>query len=248
MELEISQRKSLPGSLSIDAPLVYYGRVEPIRTSILAKNLPQKELDHAKRYINPEDADSFFASRFALRSVLSSLLSTDPREINLSYTKGGKPYLLDSHVNFNITHSERVFAVAIALGVQIGIDIERMDRELDVVKMLPLLFSPAEQTLIENCEPFHRKRLFIDYWTKKEALLKAIGTGLSQPMNELNVATKNSFTTASSVIVNMKDTHWKLESQSVFENYRLSVAFEHNKVLSEKVVNLEYLNFWECTL
>lgn len=247
MKLEITERTSVRGSLTKDAPLVYYGRVEPIESDALVKIVPQSELELAKRYSNSVYADTFLASRFALRKILSSFLNVDPRSLNLAYTKTGKPYLFDSDVNFNLAHSKDVLAVAFARGVQIGVDVECMDRDVDVVKMLSMLCSPAEQILIEKIEPVRRRQLFIELWTKKEAILKASGSGLSQPMNELNLTTNDSSDMDAGLTVKMGDTYWKVESRNILEKFKLSVAFECKSLNLVSGVKLSYLNLQECT-
>lgn len=247
MDLKSIQKTLAHVSLSEDTPLVYYSRIETLERSLLLNSLPQSELNLAKKYSASVNAHTFLASRFVLRNVLSPFLNTHPGSIEFAYTTKGKPYLPDTDINFNISHSENVLALALIRGVKIGVDLECMDRDVDVNKMIPTLFSSEEQVLIENTGPVHRKQVFIDFWTKKEALLKGCGSGLSQTMNRLNLATNHSLN-SERCFVRMNDTDWKVESRTVFENYRLSVAYQCNRTRTENNLHVTNLNLLECTL
>lgn len=219
-----------------------------MQTDLFSVHVPQFEFAAAKNYSSTADASAFLTTRFYLRKILSTFLNVDPITIKLSYSKMGKPYLPESDVHFNISHSNGVFAIGVALGTEIGVDVEYLRREIDISKMQGVLFTQDEQKIIANCNQELTKQLFIDLWTRKEAILKAYGSGLSQPMNEFSLLENDFSDTGDYLVRFFKNAIWKLESRNVFENYRLSVAFKCSSSETTSDFKSSFLEVPECTL
>lgn len=105
----------------------------------------------------------------------------------------GKPELapgqLAYDLRFNISHTKGMVVAAYAIGRDVGIDVEALDRQtFDDAGIADAYFSPSEQTyLFSFAEPGQRKHAFLDLWTAKEAFIKAIGQGLSMPLDCFSV-------------------------------------------------------------
>ncbi len=114
-----------------------------------------------------------FSSQMLQRYYLAELTNIPPRDLVINYNEYNKPYLEDrKDFKFNISHCENTLVMATAIKYDIGIDIEVIDPKIDVVGMGEIVFSQSENELINNSPD-----KFFRLWTKKEALIKAVGTG-----------------------------------------------------------------------
>lgn len=132
------------------------------------------------------------------RSVFGELLcrkfftqnhDIDSNSIIFQYGEKGKPYLPDSDIYFNISHSGEWVVAAFAHN-EIGIDVELI-REPNY-GVANRFFSAKEiEQLNVITDPQQKKELFFDFWTIKESYLKAIGTGLTKPLSTFTVTKHN---------------------------------------------------------
>ena len=98
----------------------------------------------------------------------------------------GKPFV-QHPLQFSVTHSADVIAYAFCLGTRVGIDVERVDPAIDMSLLAERIFSAPELRSFEGLG--HREKLAMLFatWTRKEALLKALGTGLTRSMSEIEL-------------------------------------------------------------
>ncbi len=119
--------------------------------------------------------------------LLHALQLLNIKDFNLkhmTYSEMGKPQLeTNPLINFNISHSEQIVVCAVSLNNVVGIDIEK-EKTIDIYNFKDH-FSDHEWDLL-NCSS--NTSLFFDLWTKKEALLKALGHGLSIPLKDIEVS------------------------------------------------------------
>ncbi len=121
-----------------------------------------------------------------LRLILSKKLNMSPEDI--SYTTGikGKPEIAGGGLSFNITHTLNSFAFAISEHSGIGIDLEELNGTMNFVPVVKRFFSVNEGEFILKSPGKSRERFFL-LWTRKEALLKGIGTGIVPHLSEIEV-------------------------------------------------------------
>jgi 4'-phosphopantetheinyl transferase len=125
------------------------------------------------------------ANRGALRRVLSEFTGSTAAALEIKRSPGGKPYLANAACAFNFSDSERHWAVCMQRGndVELGIDIEETRRFEHVGNGLrAALLSEDEQAAWDAAPPESAAAALAVVWTRKEALLKAIGCGLARPM------------------------------------------------------------------
>lgn len=121
------------------------------------------------------------------RSVLGKYLGVDGNKLSIKRNKFGKPYLTNfSYVHFNVSHTKNVFVCAISKN-PIGVDVERI-RKIDN-RVIRYYFSEPEIYYIFSKSENANLR-FTEIWTKKEAYLKSLGTGISDPFIKFNVLEK----------------------------------------------------------
>lgn len=138
---------------------------------------------------HPKAARLFLISRVLVKSVLADKLGIAPYEVKLHLHPNGKPFVQGSKaVYFNLTHSVDVIILAVTEEGEIGVDIERVDREFDWMRVDSVL-APSEIEWIKGNElidPFSVYQRFFQIWTLKEAYIKCTGDGMSRHLKMLN--------------------------------------------------------------
>jgi 4'-phosphopantetheinyl transferase len=150
---------------------------EPIAER-LSSWLTEEERRRASAFITPQLQRRWIAARAGMRGILASVLGVSPQAPVFVLGPHGRPHLEggDHPYSFNLSHSDHVAAFAVSEAV-VGVDVER-------IKGLPegvadMVFSKPEITALEAEPEDHRPAAFYRSWAAKEAVLKALGTGLS---------------------------------------------------------------------
>ncbi len=150
------------------------------------------EISRASRFVRELHRHRFMVGRAALRRILASRLAMEPAALRFSYGRWGKPALAAprgaARLEFNLAHSEGVMLCAVAEARALGIDVERMRHDSDLLALAQRYFSSREQAMLAQLDPAERARGFIACWTRKEAYIKAIGMGLSAPLARFSVS------------------------------------------------------------
>lgn len=146
--------------------------------------LDPAECARADRFRFARDRARFIARRGLLRQFLARHIGGDPAEITYCAGPFGKPSLATGGPRFSTSHSHGIALFAIASDIEIGCDIERLDRRVDPDRTAEHLFTPQQVCALRQAAPETRHQLFFQCWTRKEAVAKALGTGLLQPPDE----------------------------------------------------------------
>ena len=154
--------------------------------------LSTEEQQRAARFRFPRDRSRYTLTRALLRTLLAGYLETDPASLSFCYSEHGKPALTGAHegsdLQFNVSHSDGVALFGITRNRAIGVDVERVRHDFEVVTIAQRFFSPAEQRSFNSVSPAQQHRAFFDCWTRKEAYVKALGEGLSHPLHQFDVS------------------------------------------------------------
>lgn len=135
-----------------------------------------------------KDALHWTACRAYLRKILGQAIQLPPDEVPIIPSEFGKPTLappFDS-IHFNLSHSLDLALVAIGVDGPVGIDLENLDRAKDLLECAPTFCHFEELRNLSN-DTSQRARQLLRIWTAKEAILKAIGCGLSHPPESLRI-------------------------------------------------------------
>ena len=156
------------------------------------KCLAPEEVTRAARFGLDRPRHTFIVTRGFLRCLLGKYLAADPRRIPLAYTSKGKPVLaLDTRINFNVTHSSDMAAIALALDCRVGIDLEEIRPLPGLEDIAKRFFCTEEAAEILSCSERERECSFFRCWTRKEAYIKAVGEGLHIPLDSFRVTVKH---------------------------------------------------------
>lgn len=148
----------------------------------LKSYLSSDELHRAARLLDPRKAQAFIVGRARLRQILASYLAVAPAQIVFAYGPHGKPALpapATTSLTFNLTHSGAWALLVVARGMEVGVDLEKIDPYLDYERLAARFFSPEENTALAAAPEGRRRREFYRLWTSKEARLKGEGRGFS---------------------------------------------------------------------
>lgn len=151
--------------------------------------LTNEEKEKAQKFKFLKDKNCFVIAKGILRKLLASYLSLSPKEINLKLGEYGKPFLHhSSNLQFNISHSRSEILLGFIQTLPIGIDIEYTKREIDVKNIAKHFFAEEEIEALLKLDTKYQTQAFYSCWTRKEAFIKALGSGLSFPLAEFVVS------------------------------------------------------------
>ena len=196
--------------------------------------LTSDELERAARFRVARDRERFVTCRGVLRQLLAGYRGVvDPRAIRLAYGASGKPSLADSGgtggaLRFNVSHAGGLALLAFTRSVELGVDIEREHDLPDLEPMMRSHFAPGERQAIGVIKsPVQRRAAFFRCWTRKEAILKALGVGLGLALDSFEV----SVTATSPVRLRWRTdaayatTRWRGEALRPARGYPAAVAY-----------------------
>ena len=156
--------------------------VSPEHYEELLTTLAPNEQRLADSFRLEQPRQTFVVARAALRTLLGAYLELRPSEIALSADGNQKPRLATAHADsglqFNVSHSGGVALIAFARGCAVGIDVERVRDVGSLDQIAQRYFHGLETSAIQELSGAERNAGFLRSWTAKEAILKAIGTGI----------------------------------------------------------------------
>jgi 4'-phosphopantetheinyl transferase len=153
--------------------------------------LAPDERAHAEKFHFEADRKRHIIGRGLSRLLLAHCLGRPADELKFEHNEFGKPSLalgLHPPLQFNVSHSGELVLVALTLGRALGIDVERMQRDVAKEEIAARFFSTNECRALAALAPDLQCAAFFACWTRKEAYLKARGDGLSLPLDQFDVA------------------------------------------------------------
>lgn len=186
--------------------------------------LPLVLYDKIMRYRLTQDRKLQFLGKALLLAALRDFGYESNCLEDLKFTEFQRPYM-DGDIDFNISHSGAVVVCAIARGIKVGIDIEKII-PLDVEDYLEVSMNKIQQDMIQDSSnPLHS---FYTLWTLKESILKGDGRGLNIPLKSVVIDNQLSIGT-------FQENKWYLRKINIEEEYMSHIA------LSDNIQNLEVI-------
>lgn len=152
--------------------------------------LSSDETARVKRFHFDKHRRAFALGRAALRSLLSTYLGIAPADVCFVYGPQGKPALADTSctLRFNVSNSGNLAAYAFTAACEIGVDVEQHRALHDFESIARRFFSPEETADLMELPAAERNAAFFNCWSRKEAYIKAMGGGLSIPLDSFQVS------------------------------------------------------------
>jgi 4'-phosphopantetheinyl transferase len=183
-----------PESPAVDDETVHVWRIQLAgdgeRAERLATLLSADERARAARFHFDRHRRHYIVGRASLRRILASYIALLPSQIVFHYGPQGKPELANndgerSPLSFNLSHSGELALCAIARR-PLGVDLEWLREVPDADLIAARFFTPAE--VARQRASADRGAAFLRHWTRKEAVIKAVGVGLSVPLDTFDVS------------------------------------------------------------
>jgi len=146
------------------------------------------ELERAARFHFDRHRGRFVASRVALRDVLARHLACEPADLDFTTGPQGKPGLPGDPVHFNLSRSEDLCLIALSDEAPIGVDVEFRREDPYLLKVARRFFSETEVEELHGLVLAEQLPAFFRIWSRKEAYIKALGLGLSLPLDSFDVS------------------------------------------------------------
>jgi 4'-phosphopantetheinyl transferase len=181
--------------------------------------LAPQEAAHAREFGSLPARDRFLVGRGLTRSVLGRNLDVPPHYLLFETEPDGKPQLAGPYrLQFNLSHSGSLAVLAVAGARAVGVDIEQLNRRVDIEAVARRQFTDAECRLIAEADQAQVSSLFFTLWVRKEAVIKAAGTGFSVATRTIEVGLDER--------ASFQGRTWIVKSFDVAEGYAAAVAVE----------------------
>ena len=196
----------------------------------LRATLEDHELERANRFYFEKHRRHFIAGRGVLRQLLAHYLNAESAALRFSYGAYGKPALngefKNSRLRFNMSHSHEMALFAFVHDRELGVDVEHVREDFASEDVARRSFSPTEVAVLNALPRDDRVAAFFRCWTRKEAYIKAIGKGLSQPLNEFDVTLAPRQPAALLRAVEDNPSRWLMSNLEVGNDYAGALAVE----------------------
>jgi len=188
--------------------------------------LDAQERERAARFHFAEDRARYVWGRGLVRNLLGCYLSQEPETIDLAVTDRGRPYFPgDETMHFSITHSHNLVAVGLTARARVGIDIEYMERKLNLEDLAERILSAEDFRVFQVLPDRVMVPTFFRIWTRKEAYLKGTGEGITDALKEITVSMHaEEIGTIADARDEAGTKKWRIHSLALPENYMGCVA------------------------
>ena len=200
--------------------------------------LTPEERERAGRFRFHEDYQRFVYGRGLLRELLSRYVGSRPTEMRFNFSQQGKPELAPGYatpITFNLSHSGSHILLAFAHDRRIGVDVELMRPDVEVEQIAKRFFSAKEQEVLASLDKSALVPAFFRCWTRKEAYVKAVGTGLSLALDQFDVSLRPG--EPADLMATRPDPDearkWILRNIDIETDYAAAFVVERNPVLQE---------------
>jgi 4'-phosphopantetheinyl transferase len=146
--------------------------------------LNEEEIDRSRRFHRWEDGERWANSRRGLRSILAGYLDRDPMDLSFGATSDDKPTIagaLGEELFFNMSHSKGIGLVAVSTAYDVGIDVEAVRSEIDLLGIADRVFAKEVVEELEAMSGQEQLGSFFTRWVRLEASTKCMGPGLIGP-------------------------------------------------------------------
>jgi 4'-phosphopantetheinyl transferase len=198
----------------------------------LSNTLSDEEKKRAERFRFEHDRRWFKVGRGLLRTLLAHYSGMKPHGLELTYGPNGKPFMTDClntpRIRFNLSHSKGYALLAFTRDREIGVDLEYVQAFSEMEEIAGRFFSNQENCILRTLSRREKKTVFYLFWTRREALAKAIGMGLSQALDQMDVSrcpAQLYVSDKSNPLLNKK-SYWSIQDISPVPGFAAAFAIE----------------------
>ena len=181
--------------------------------------------------LTPRRGMTYHFSRGCLRHVMSSITGLEPLAIPIIADPGKQPLLPDGWGHISMSHCSDALLIGWSSG-EIGVDIERTDRQIQAHKLSKRFFNKYENYEIENLTPSEAKELFLKKWVVKEASIKWQSGKIATNISQWIWKNKSSF-------AYNKKLRYKVKIyQQIHDQWTYAIALDEDSLISKPIICL----------
>jgi 4'-phosphopantetheinyl transferase len=224
------RQRVVPSSGQVLVVCAEPGAISPelARARYLALLSPVERAQH-DRFRFDDDRHTYLIAHALVRSMLGGMLGLAPAALEFVIGEHGKPELAHTAregVRFNLSHTKGLVACGVTQGDDLGVDVEQIERKLEIDSLARSVFSDDEQAALALIQGAARRERFFQHWTLKEAYVKAMGRGISLPLRSLHVRIAEASAPALEFRPPFEDdaSAWQLATETLHGRHVLGVA------------------------
>ena len=194
------------------------------------------------RFARDELQQKYLLTRAMMRSCFSHYADVAAQDWQFGADDHGKPYLLNSPIplSFNLSHSGECAVLAVARHIPVGIDVEQATRKSNFLGIAEHFFHPYEAEQLKALPAAEQQQLFFQWWTLKEAYLKARGTGIATGLEKVRFSRSQTSISAHFAPELMDDANaWQFFNYRLDDDYYLALAVRPSVAAKLKVIFYE---------
>ncbi|MCE9605434.1 MAG: 4'-phosphopantetheinyl transferase superfamily protein [Planctomycetia bacterium] len=213
--------------------------------------LDETELARAGRFLFDRDRRTYTLSHMLVRTMLSAFTGVDPAAWRFESNAHGKPRISEpagyAWLRFNLSHTRGGALCGVARDVEVGVDIETLDRATECVGLAERYFSPLETAALRRAPAERQKELFFRFWTLKEAYIKARGLGLSIPLDHFSFELDAARTPTISFTPEIDDSpaHWQFAEVDCGPGLPAAIALARGTSSDRRIVSRRITRLFE---
>lgn len=217
--------------------------VAPALLARYSQLMSEVEIERQQRYRFERDRHRDLIARALVRTTLSRYAPIQAADWRFHKGGHGKPEIEAPPLplRFNLSHSKELVVCAVALRHDVGVDVEYTDRRNDVLTIAKHYFSPREIEGLFALPEQHQREAFFDYWTLKEAYIKARGEGISLGLSKFSFLLQQPI--AISFVPGFDDdaAHWQFKLYQPQTDYRLALAWRQGQARLARVRSFDVI-------
>jgi 4'-phosphopantetheinyl transferase len=198
--------------------------------ALLLSWLSDDERERHARFRFQDDREAYLVAHALTRRALGQVAGVAPSALSFQAGEHGRPEIAGPScalaLRFNLSHTRGLVACGVACGHDIGVDVERIDREVALLGVARHVFSERENAGLSSLSGSVQRLRFFELWTLKEAYVKAIGKGLAAPLKSISFLPEASDPVAVHFAEQALDdpSAWCFRRHEPGPNHRLAVA------------------------
>jgi 4'-phosphopantetheinyl transferase len=229
-----TNRNMLLASGEIHLWLSFYDDITEERLlSSYRRLLNAEEKEQELRFYFEKDRRRYLITRALVRTVLSRYVSIPPKEWAFSTNAYGRPDIAndqakDACLSFNISHTHSVIVLGVTTNRALGVDVEHLCAREAAIDIADRYFAPREVAVLTAAPPDQQQYRFFEYWTLKEAYIKARGIGLSLPLDKFSFHYPNDHAVKIAIAPELADdsTRWQFWQFRPTAEYLVAICAE----------------------
>jgi 4'-phosphopantetheinyl transferase len=227
-----------PNVVQIDVWYQITDRLSDVDVARAVELLSSDERARFDRFVFSRDRRDFAAAHALLRCALATHGGLLPSSWIFLNDCRGKPFLAPGQpkYEFNIAHTTGLVACALTKIGNVGIDVESVDRVVNSEEIARTYFSDREVMALQECKGVEHRTRFVELWTLKEAYLKAIGTGLSDRLNNFSFELIGPSGLRFNSLSEKGHVNWHFALFAPSEGHRMAVAIRSEHKVAYRVM------------